>query len=831
MQNTGKISPISSIKTRVLILLLGLTTSAILGVALLATYVTQVTGQQAEEISGQALLSQADNYLQQLTQSSARENDLALEEVRHSTAKLAGYIQAVFENPPAGDQANWWDAASRMTLGEHGQYANSAQDTTSVFVPNTRPLDEAVLRDIELSAYMDTLVISTFQNTPHIEAMYFATPRDMVRYYPNIDLGAVLPPEFQASQRPWFVGSLAENNPSGEPWWTSPYVDATGRGLVTTAAAPLYSSQGELLGVVGLDITLNNLRDNVESARLLTGGYSFLVDGSGHAIALNEQGFRDLVGRQPQESDINFDLTTVTTPFAGVLVDMVAGNSGFTSLQLDGRSLYVAYAPLASTGWSLGSVVEESDVLAALATLQTDLRQNARRLALTRLLPVSVLVFLLVTTLGLVLTNRLVVPLQKLAAQAQRIGAGQWDLELPISSRDEIGVLASAFRSMAEQLHGFFRQLENRVTDRTQDLERRTAQLQVAAEIAREAAAIRDPIALLDHAVNLIRGRFGFYHAGIFLLDERGEFAVLRAATGEAGRQMLERNHKLKVGEVGIVGRVTASGKARIALDVSADESHYKNPLLPETRAEMALPLKVGETIIGALDVQSQQPGAFTDEDVTIMQTLADQLAIALSNARLIQESQESLTQLERLFAGYSQDSWRDLSRSRLTIGYRYDPGGLRSIQRPAPGKQDEPETQPAVVSLPIEVRGQVIAWLDVWPGADGLDYDSVELLKAVAERLSQTMDGARLFETTQQRAENERLVSEITARMRATLDVEAVLQAAARELKQGLNLAEAEIRLGQAPGAIPGNGSKTGPRNNGDKPIDSSPPSAQESA
>ena len=151
--------------------------------------------------------------------------------------------------------------------------------------------------------------------------------------------------------------------------------------------------------------------------------------------------------------------------------------------------------------------------------------------------------------------------------------------------------------------------LEQEISERTAKLERRAAQLQVAAEIARDTSATRGLDELLNHAVNLVRDRFGFYHAGIFLVDERGEYAVLHAATGEAGAAMLKQGHRLKVDEVGIVGYVTGVGQPRIALDVGADAVHFKNPLLPETRSELALPLKVGERVIGALDVQSQARG------------------------------------------------------------------------------------------------------------------------------------------------------------------------------------------------------------------------------
>jgi two-component system cell cycle sensor histidine kinase/response regulator CckA len=165
----------------------------------------------------------------------------------------------------------------------------------------------------------------------------------------------------------------------------------------------------------------------------------------------------------------------------------------------------------------------------------------------------------------------------------------------------------------------------------------------VAAEVARDATAAHDLDELLNRAVDLVQDRFEFYHAGIFLTDEQSEYAILRSATGEAGRQMLEHGHRLKVGEIGIVGHVCASGEPRIALDVGADASYFTNPFLPNTRSEMALPMRVGGRVIGALDVQSTKEAAFDHDDVEILQVLADQLAVAIERTRLFEQVQATL--------------------------------------------------------------------------------------------------------------------------------------------------------------------------------------------
>jgi methyl-accepting chemotaxis protein len=227
----------------------------------------------------------------------------------------------------------------------------------------------------------------------------------------------------------------------------------------------------------------------------------------------------------------------------------------------------------------------------------------------------------------------------------------------------DLVILAAAFSLMAVLLGTALRSINNalelarhnerslaetnrQLSVRSRDLERRSIQLQAAAEVSRTAIAVREPDALLSQVTHLISEQFGFYHAAIFLLDEAAEYAELQAANSEGGQRMLEKGHRLKVGEQGVVGYVTGTGESRIVLDVGTDAVHFSNPLLPETRSEMALPLKLGTQIIGALDVQSKEAGAFDEKDATVLQTMADQLAIAIENARLLQETQQTVHEL-----------------------------------------------------------------------------------------------------------------------------------------------------------------------------------------
>jgi two-component system sensor histidine kinase/response regulator len=219
-----------------------------------------------------------------------------------------------------------------------------------------------------------------------------------------------------------------------------------------------------------------------------------------------------------------------------------------------------------------------------------------------------------------------------------------------VESKDEVGILAQAFNSMTEQLYVLINSLEQRVAERTRDLARRSTYLEASAEVGRAAVSILETDRLFQEVVELIQQKFDlFYYVAVFLLDETRQWAVLRAANSKGGQDGPAHGHKLRVGGQGIVGWTAHTGQSRVALDVGADAVQFDTPLLPDTRSEMALPLKVGVQVLGVLYVQSTQETAFSEEDVAVLQTLADQLAIAIENARLYQEIRREKQYFESL--------------------------------------------------------------------------------------------------------------------------------------------------------------------------------------
>ena len=233
----------------------------------------------------------------------------------------------------------------------------------------------------------------------------------------------------------------------------------------------------------------------------------------------------------------------------------------------------------------------------------------------------------------------------RLSSSAERISEGLLDARVPITREDELGRLALTFNEMAARLQLTYDELEERVAERTSALQaanaalqRRAVQLEATADVSRAITSILDVDDLLRATADLIRDRFGFYHAGIFLLDDAGEWAVLREATGEAGAQMIAQGHRLAVDETSMVGWTALHHEPRITLDVGEDAVRFAHPLLPETRSEMTLPLMVGTRAIGVLNVQSSEEAAFDEADVQVLRSMAGQVAIAIENARRVSE-------------------------------------------------------------------------------------------------------------------------------------------------------------------------------------------------
>lgn len=420
----------------------------------------------------------------------------------------------------------------------------------------------------------------------------------------------------------------------------------------------------------------------------------------------------------------------------------------------------------------------------------------------------------IIAVIGWLLGNNIASPIESLTRAAARIAQGDLNYRPAIRAGiPELLTLNQSFTSMADQLKNLIDGLEERVAARTAELSvateqisRRASQLQTISEVAHSVSLVQNIEQLLNSIVNLISERFGFYHIGIFLLDPKGEYAVLSATNSAGGQKMLERSHRLKVGEVGIVGYAAGSGRPRIALDVGADAVFFDNPDLPETRSEMALPLLVRERVIGVLDIQSKETAAFMESDFDVFHTLADQVAIAIENARLFSETRSALEEAERAYGEFVRTGWESVRQQGQRYGYRHNQQGTRPLLE----YSDYPEIERALetgttvtesqrtssVAIPLTIREEAIGVLDIRvPEKRSWNSEDILTLQRIVERTTLALENARLVDDTRRRAEREQTVSQITTNIRSSTDPQLMLQTALDELKRVLGVKEIEIR------------------------------------
>ncbi|MBI2758366.1 MAG: GAF domain-containing protein [Chloroflexi bacterium] len=583
----------------------------------------------------------------------------------------------------------------------------------------------------------------------------------------------------------------AYNNGSGAIYIGEPELLASIGRPVIIIAVPLYATgTREIIGVVRTAMRLISPRDVLAAVQV---GKTGEVD-----LLFPNRQVLDPLGRIQEWSQSTVD-NIVSSPTTNIMqIRMDDGNIHMSSQSPVTTSNPVLEPVIASLGWRVVVSMEPAEVLGPV---------NAAGLTNTL---ISLGILIVAVLMALAITQYFTGPITRLTATAEQVRAGDLRSQAKVESQDEIGMLAQTFNQMTAQLSSQINTLEQSVAERTQDLEKQALRLRAAAEVARDAASAPDLSELLERASRLICDRFNFYHAGIFLLDDNREYAVLRASPTEAGKEMMARNHRLRVGEQGIVGSVAATGEPRIALDTGADSVYFSNPLLPATRSEMALPLKSAKGVIGVIDVQSNQPEAFTQDDIAIIQVMADQLATAIEKTRLLQQVENNLKELENAYSKFTESSWKTITGTgRITPGYRYNNVRLEAIHEVPNEAAQTLEKGVAVISdskpdagfasIPIRLRGQTIGVVNVRFQGRHTPQETINMIEQSADRLASALENARLVEETRQRGQRDALVSEMTGRLRSTLDVETVLRTAVQELQQAFQLKQAEVYLGVA--------------------------------
>jgi len=612
--------------------------------------------------------------------------------------------------------------------------------------------------------------------------------------------------DFDYFNQEWYF--LAKNTLS--PTLLPPYRNRShGNVWISTWSIPFYDNQGEFRGVAAVEVDLSKIQETFVDLKFGNSGYAFLIDSNGTLLGIGSEGseggeFEPMIDSMFAIANLNPNTTWID------LIDKMAnGESGFIEVSdYNNDPMFVYYAPVGiGTDWSLALVYPREEVIQQTRQLQTSLTAISFGLALI----FGVIIYFFTKTI----TN----PLEKLTKVAEEISNGNLQVNAVVESYDEVGTLAETINRMTGQLQDTYNNLEQRITERTIDLEisrrqteARAAQLVAIGEISKIINSEQELNILFPLITRLVSERFNFYHVGIFLIDDAKQYAVLQAANSPGGQNMLKRGHKLKVGESGIVGYVAKAGVPRIALDVGQDAVFFNNPDLPTTRSEVALPLKVREEIIGVLDVQSERPGAFTQEDTNVFNILADQVAIALENTRLFEQTQRALDEVRAAYQRNLQEGWKVFGQEEGMIGYYQTLSGGKKLSRPMnldeinqamyrgeilefhpDGKTGEP-----TLVVPIKLREQIIGVMHIKsPSKDRLWTTSeISLTEAVSERLSLALENARLIQESQRQVIKEQAISEITGRIGSSINLDNVLLTAVEELGRTIPGSEVTIKL-----------------------------------
>ena len=364
-------------------------------------------------------------------------------------------------------------------------------------------------------------------------------------------------------------------------------------------------------------------------------------------------------------------------------------------------------------------------------------------------------------------------PYRQLVEVFRKVEQGDLKQRARVIASDEAGELEIYFNRMVSRLEVLQGSLEQQVAERT-------AQLSAVNEVGRVVGAILDPDELIEKVVNLITERFGHYYSAIFLTDQTGKWAELKNATGEAGRVLRESRHRLAVDNKSMVGTAVSERQARIALDVGAEPARFNNPLLPYTRSEIALPLAIGERVIGALDIQSTHEAAFGQEDIETFQNVANQVAVALENARLFQETNRQVQELQTVQRQYLREAWTSLAASE---GLEYEIG------------DETPSATETTMNVPLALRDEVIGQINL-SGSEEWSPEERAWVESVATQAAIALENARLMDESRKQAGIERTVAEITTKIWAANTVDGILQTAVQEIGRALNGSEATIEL-----------------------------------
>lgn len=546
-------------------------------------------------------------------------------------------------------------------------------------------------------------------------------------------------------------------------------------------------------GVAGVDAPIGFVQQLVDDIDL--------YDGTANAVLFSNDGRLIAVRQRPELTNLSANL--IYEDFDTLLPLL---NTSFTRISPDGNYLQV-FSPINigedGTQWVMGLIIPIEKITAPATTAA--IRQTA--------LSTALIVFAL--ALLSFLAGQIVRPMKTLTDAARAVSEGEWSVTARVHSNDETEVLANAFNTMTSQLRDLFEKLEQRVQERTKALAS-------VAEVGTAASTILETDRLLQQVVDLTKERFGFYHAHIYLLNESGDTLVLSSGAGEPGRRMVAEGRTIPLdSEQSLVARAARDKKGVTVNDVTAAPDFLPNPLLPDTHSELAVPMIVGEQVIGVFDVQSDVIDRFTDADIAVQTTLAAQVASAVQNARSYTEVQRSQAQLAEALnvsrlANWEYDVYQDIftfndqfyALFHTTVekvgGYKLSSADYaRNFVHPEDAALVGSEIQKVLESKERHFKATVEHRIIFENGEIGYIFVRINVDRDENGKIvrwyganQDVTERRQLEEINRQRARQQEAINTITQKIQSTTTIESALQIAARELGRALGGRETQVAL-----------------------------------
>ncbi|MEB2289057.1 MAG: GAF domain-containing protein [Anaerolineae bacterium] len=679
-------------------------------------------------------------------------------------AAIIGVITSSRVNTMARDQAiSQLESVAELKSQEITRWLTDSQSLLSVLMSDELSHSRFLLLaslDIDRAGSLQRTFAEIFRNTvavhPAFSEFFFYDETGLILTSSNpVQVGKIV------TRQPYFAESIKV------PYTQPPYYEPGSDQLTMILTRPLVN-KGETVGVLAGRLNITTLGVVMgERAGLGESGETYLVSAEANYLLTPSRFPGYPLARAYRSEGIERGL---------------AGDEGVaTYVNYRDRKVFGVYRWVPELQSAMLAEVEEAEALSAFRETQVFL------MALVAVLAV------VAAGLGVLLAARFSGPITVLAGAAARIAGGDLGQRVALRARNELGILAGAFNDMAAQLQDLVESLEQRVADRTRNLFQ-------TLQVGQLATGLIQSEGLIPSVVEYIREQFDLYYVQVYLIDDVGRHAVLEAGTGEVGRALLARRHRLDLSATAIVTRAARTRRPVLVQDTEVSDVHLPNPLLPGTRSEVAIPLVAGDDVIGVLDMQADHPGTFREDNLPVFEAMASQLASALLGARAYDETLQAVDRADAINRRLISAAWEGYL-GRLSgggrVGVHYDLQRVRPLDRD-PLEADLPDNgHDRVLVQPVKLRDQTIGRIVIGEEKER-DWTPEEqrLIEDVAARLASALEQYRAFDESERRASDLETVAEVSATASTSLDPDSLLRTVANLTKEHFGLYHAHIYL-----------------------------------